>query len=65
MGEMLKFAMISAFLTAPVFALLNYRLAKSMPEGISPFIKILSLAGLVYLFGFAVAFILNLTGILV
>lgn len=65
MGEMLKFAMISAFLTAPAFALMNYRLVKSMPEGLSPAIRILSWAGLLYLFGFAIAFVLNLMGILV
>lgn len=64
LGEMLKFAMISAFLTAPVFAWLNYRLVRNTHKHtISAFMNMLAIVGLVYLIGFAVLFLLNLVGI--
>ncbi|MDO5640398.1 MAG: divalent metal cation transporter [Neisseria sp.] len=64
LGEMLKFAMISAFLTAPVFAWLNYRLVKrTHKHAVSPLMNALAVAGLVYLVGFALLFVLNLAGI--
>ncbi|MCE0494075.1 NRAMP family divalent metal transporter [Vibrio salinus] len=58
---MLNFAMIMAFMTTPVFALLNYILVTrtSLPKELSvgPKLKALSVIGLVYLFGFLVLFI--------
>ncbi|EGV36886.1 NRAMP family divalent metal transporter [Neisseria weaveri] len=66
LGEMLKFAMISAFLTAPVFAWLNYRLVKNSDKhAVSGGMNFLAMLGFVYLVGFAIVFVLNLSGILV
>lgn len=65
MAELLKFAMITAFLAAPVFAWLNYRLVKGdKKHKIGGAMEALSIVGLVYLIGFAVLFILNFTGML-
>ena len=64
LAELLKFAMISAFLTAPVFAWLNYRLVRGTHKhAVSPLMNVWSIVGLVYLAGFAVLFLLNLAGI--
>lgn len=63
LGSMLKFAMISAFVTAPVFAWLNYSLVKS-EQKLKPWINALSIAGLIFLVGFALLFLANLVGIL-
>lgn len=61
MLAMLRFAMIAAFLTTPVFALMNYQLirASHIPEEhrIGPVLNIWSQAGLAFLFGFAFLFI--------
>jgi Mn2+/Fe2+ NRAMP family transporter len=58
---MLNFAMALAFITTPIFALLNYRLiVKSKLTGelaLTKKMKILSWMGLVYLFGFLAVFI--------
>ena len=58
---MLNFAMVLAFMTTPVFALLNYRLvAKTkLPQALqwSRSMQVLSWAGLTYLFGFLAVFI--------
>jgi len=58
---MLNFAMALAFITTPIFALLNYRLIiKSDLKGrlaLTPRMKALSWLGLVYLFGFLAVFI--------
>ena len=65
LGALLKFAMISAFLTAPVFAWLNYGLVKQdKKHKLSPMMNLLAIVGLVYLVGFAVLFVLNFAGIL-
>ncbi len=62
LATMLTFAMISAFITAPVFAWLNFSLVRG--EGsLSPSLRYLSYAGLVYLAGFAGLFLLNFAGI--
>lgn len=58
---MLNFAMILAFMTTPIFALLNYRLV-SGPQlkgelALSNGMKALCWAGLTYLFGFLAVFI--------
>lgn len=62
LGAMLKFAMISAFVSAPVFGWLNYSLVKNHQK-LSPAMNALSIAGLLFLAGFAVLFLLNLAGI--
>ncbi|SHO54891.1 NRAMP family divalent metal transporter [Vibrio quintilis] len=58
---MLNFAMIMAFITTPFFALLNYILVTKtpLPEqlAVGPKLKYLSIAGLIYLFGFLGVFI--------
>ncbi|WP_413112212.1 NRAMP family divalent metal transporter [Thaumasiovibrio sp. DFM-14] len=58
---MLDFAMVLAFMTTPIFALLNYTLVSraKLPSALSigPKLKALSVVGLVYLFGFLAIFI--------
>jgi len=58
---MLNFAMIMAFMTTPVFALLNYILVTrtELPDElkVGPKLKALSIIGLVYLFGFLALFV--------
>ena len=58
---MLNFAMIMAFMTTPIFALLNYLLVVNtkLPQALmfSKKMKVLSWVGLVYLFGFLVLFV--------
>lgn len=59
---MLDFAMILSFATTPIFALLNYKLVKSttLPKELKNgiFLNILSIFGLIFLFGFLVLFII-------
>ena len=62
LATMLTFAMISAFITAPVFAWLNFSLVRGQST-LSPTLRYLSYAGLVYLAGFAGLFLLNLAGL--
>ena len=65
MAELLKFAMITAFIAAPVFAWLNYRLVKGDERHkLTAGMNFLAILGLIYLTGFTVLFLLNLTGIL-
>lgn len=54
---MLRFAMIASFLTTPFFALLNYLLVSKENQAISKWLKVLSIIGLIFLFGFALFFI--------
>ncbi|WP_410000130.1 NRAMP family divalent metal transporter [Photobacterium sp. TY1-4] len=58
---MLNFAMVLAFMTTPVFALLNYLLVANtaLPKALqwSPTMKWLSWVGLTYLFGFLAVFV--------
>lgn len=58
---MLNFAMIMAFVTTPVFALLNYILVSKtdLPQALQmgSKLKALSIIGLIYLFGFLAVFI--------
>ncbi len=62
-ATMLRFAMIASFITTPVFALLNYKLVNTKEHKIQPWLRVLSIVGLVYLFGFAVFFVVAwLTG---
>lgn len=63
MAALLKFAMISAFVTAPIFAYLNYSLVKK--EGhLSTIMKWYALAGIVFLTGFTVLFLLQFFGMI-
>ena len=61
MRTMLDFAMILSFTTTPIFAFLNYKLVRStkppkeLQNGI--FLNILSICGLIFLFGFLILFI--------
>ncbi|WP_230661633.1 NRAMP family divalent metal transporter [Psychrobacter sp. I-STPA10] len=61
LADMLKFAMISAFISAPIFGWLNYSLVKSR-QRLSAGMQALSIAGLVFLAGFTLLFLLNLAG---
>ena len=58
---LLNFAMIMAFMTTPIFALLNYILVTrtELPQElkVGPKLKALSILGLIYLFGFLALFI--------
>lgn len=60
---MLKFAMISAFVLAPVYGWLNYSLIKSQ-QRLSPLMTFYSISGLIFLAGIALLFMAQLTGIL-
>ena len=64
LAPMLKFAMITAFLTTPVFAWLNLMLARGAQHKISRPLMLFSWLGLLYLVGFAVLFLLQLAGLL-
>lgn len=59
MATLLKFAMISAFVTAPIFAYLNYSLIKSHGKKCSPMMNIYAICGIVFLAGFTVLFLLQ------
>ena len=54
---MLRFAMIGSFLTTPFFALLNYVLVTNEKKNLPTWLKGLAIAGLIFLFGFAIFFI--------
>ena len=56
-ATMLRFAMIASFLTTPIFAYLNYSLVNNKEHEIKGWLKVLSIAGLIYLFGFALFFL--------
>lgn len=58
MATLLKFAMISSFVTAPIFAYLNYSLIKSAGQ-LTPFMKWFAIVSIVFLSGFAVLFLLQ------
>lgn len=60
-ATMLRFAMIASFITTPFFAYLNYSLVNSNEHQVKPWLKGLSIIGLVYLFGFALFFIIALS----
>lgn len=56
-ATMLRFAMIGSFLTTPFFALLNYVLVTGENKNLPTWLKALAIAGLIFLFGFALFFI--------
>lgn len=64
MGLLVKIATVSSFITAPFYAILNYRLITSshMPKKDQPSrkIKILSILGIVFLSGFTGLYLLSL-----
>ena len=63
MAELLKFAMITAFVAAPVFAWLNYRTVKDdKRHKLTAGMNVLAILGLVYLIGFTVLFLFDLGG---
>ncbi len=62
LGAMLKFAMISAFVSAPIFGWLNYSLVRKHQK-LSVAMNALSIAGLLFLGGFALLFLANLAGV--
>ena len=62
LGAMLKFAMISAFVSAPIFGWLNYTLVKNHKK-LSFGMNAYSIAGLLFLSGFALLFLANLAGL--
>lgn len=62
LGNMLKFAMSSAFVSAPVFAWLNYSLVRS-EQKLSSGIQALSIIGFMFLLGFALLYVANTMGI--
>lgn len=61
-GPMLKFAMIASFVSAPLFAWLNFSLVLQGEHKVRGGLFWLSIAGLIFLSGFAVLFILNQSG---
>lgn len=63
LGSMLKFAMISAFVLAPVFGWLNYSLIKSQKQ-LSTGMTLYSISGLIFLAAVALLFMAQLTGII-
>ncbi len=63
LGAMLKFAMISAFISAPIFGWLNYSLVKNHKK-LSAGMNAYSIAGLVFLGGFTLLFLASLAGII-
>jgi len=63
LGAMLKFAMISAFISAPIFGWLNYSLVKNHKK-LSAGMNAYSIASLIFLAGFTLLFLANLAGIL-
>lgn len=64
MGSLIKIATILSFLTAPFYALMNYLLitGKHTPKEHQPhlFLKILSIAGIIFLVGFSIWFLTSI-----
>ena len=64
MGKLVQIATVLSFITAPLYAFLNYRLviSKQMPEKVRPNLKlrILSIVGLLFLSGFTLFYLLSL-----
>jgi len=61
MGSLLKFATVLSFLTAPVFAIINYKVvtSKHFPAAIHPprWLKLLSMAGISFLILFSLVYL--------
>lgn len=63
LGIMIKFATTSAFVSAPIFAWLNYTLVRK-EERLSSGLNLLSIAGLIFLTGFALFYLVYLMGMI-
>ncbi len=63
LGLMIKFATTSAFVSAPIFAWLNYTLVRK-EERLSSGLNLLSIAGLIFLTGFALFYLVYLMGMI-
>ncbi|PNK61762.1 divalent metal cation transporter [Psychrobacter sp. FDAARGOS_221] len=63
LGAMLKFAMITAFVSAPIFGWLNYTLIKHQKK-LSAGMTLYTIAGLLFLGGIALLFMAQLLGLL-
>ncbi|MCS4534094.1 Nramp family divalent metal transporter [Neisseria montereyensis] len=61
---MLKFAMITSFVSTPIFAWLNLSLVRSDRHESKPWLMILAWVGLCYLSGFTILFLLHQSGVL-
>lgn len=62
MAALLKFAMISAFVAAPIYAYLNYSLIKNEPTTSSG-MRWFAISGIVFLTGFSALFLLQFFGV--
>ena len=64
MGYLIEIATILSFLTAPFYAILNFKLitGKHTPKEHQPtiFLKVLSIIGIIFLIAFGIWFLLNL-----
>ena len=64
MGLLVKIATVLSFLTAPFYAILNFKLitGKNTPKEHQPgiYLRILSIVGIVFLIGFSVWFLMSL-----
>ena len=64
MGKLVQIATVLSFITAPLYAFLNYRLviSKQMPENFRPNkeLRILSIIGLLFLSGFTIFYLFSL-----
>jgi Mn2+/Fe2+ NRAMP family transporter len=64
MGQLVQIATVLSFITAPLYAFLNYRLviSKAMPKKYQPKqgLRILSVVGLLFLTGFTLFYLLSL-----
>ncbi|MFC6591313.1 NRAMP family divalent metal transporter [Deinococcus lacus] len=63
LAAMLKFAMTSAFVTAPIFAWLNLSLVSGEQRHLSSGLRALAYAGLAFLTAFTLLFLANLAGL--
>lgn len=63
-ATLMRFAMIASFLTTPVYAYLNYSLVNNKEHKLSVWLNWLSIFGLIYLAGFALFFLVYITGLL-
>ncbi|MEM6725105.1 MAG: Nramp family divalent metal transporter [Bacteroidota bacterium] len=65
MGLMVQIATVLSFLTSPFFAIANFRLVtKYLPADVQPgpLLRVLSYAGIVFISGFCVVYLVNLLG---
>lgn len=63
-ATLMRFAMIASFLTTPIYAYLNYSLVNNKEHKLSVWLNWLSIFGLIYLAGFAIFFLVYITGLL-